>query len=106
MPRYTWADVNGNNRISDLYVEKASYLKVKNIQIGYTLPDAVLSKIGASNWRFYFSVENILTITKYSGADPEIGQISEGNPSPFDTGIDRGIYPQARIFRFGTSLSF
>ena len=100
-PRYTWIDVNNNYRVSDLYIESGSFLRVKNMQIGYTLPGNILERIGASTWRFYVSVENLLTFTKYTGADPEIGAMSS-----FDIGIDRGIYPAARTFRFGTTISF
>jgi TonB-dependent starch-binding outer membrane protein SusC len=101
IPRYTWSDVNLNYRVSDLYIESGSYLRLRNIQVGYTLPKSFLDRIGAGAWRFYVSVENLVTITGYSGADPEIG--AQGS---FDIGIDRGIYPAARTFRFGTSISF
>lgn len=101
IPRYTWIDVNNNYRVSDLYIEDGSYLRVKNVQIGYTLPSGILKRMGASTWRFYVSAENLLTFTKYTGADPEIGARSS-----FDIGIDRGIYPQARTWRLGTSISF
>ncbi len=100
-PRYTWIDVNNNYRVSDLYIEDGSYTKVKNVQLGYTLPDHFLSRIGSKTWRFYVSMENLFTFTKYSGADPEIGAMSS-----FDIGIDRGIYPQARTIRLGTTLTF
>lgn len=108
IPRYTWTDINNNYRISDLYIESGSYLKIKNIQFGYTVPTNILKKIKASNIRVYMSVENLYTFTKYNGADPEIGNglDSDGNKNSFDVGIDRGIYPQARTFRFGTSLTF
>lgn len=101
VPRYTWSDVNNNYRVSDLYIENGSYLRLKNIQIGYSLPRRVLNLINISAWRFYVSAENLLTYTKYKGADPEIGAMSS-----FDIGIDRGIYPQARTFRVGTSITF
>jgi TonB-dependent starch-binding outer membrane protein SusC len=101
VPRYTWIDVNNNNRISDLYIEDGSYTRIKNIQLGYSLPDHLLKRINASAWRFYISLENLLTLTRYSGADPEIGAMSS-----FDIGIDRGIYPQARTIRLGTSITF
>lgn len=100
-PRYTWIDINNNSRVSDLYVEDGSFVRIKNIQIGYTIPSQVLSRMGASVWRVYISGENIYTLTGYSGADPEIGALSS-----FDIGIDRAIYPQARTFRFGTTLTF
>ncbi|MBK6962455.1 MAG: TonB-dependent receptor [Bacteroidales bacterium] len=101
IPRYTWIDVNNNYRVSDLYIEDGSYLRIKNLQLGYTLPGNILKKIGASTWRFYVSAENLATITKYTGADPEIGARSS-----FDIGIDRGIYPQARTWRLGTTITF
>ena len=100
-PRYTWIDTNNNYRISDLYIEDGSYAKIKNLQVGYNLPDNYLKKIRASQWRFYLSFENLYTLTKYSGADPEIGAMSS-----FDIGIDRGIYPQARTVRLGTTITF
>jgi TonB-dependent starch-binding outer membrane protein SusC len=101
VPRYTWVDTNNNDRISDLYIEDGSFLRLKNIQIGYTIPRAVLNRIQANTWRVYISAENLITFTNYTGADPEIGAMSS-----FDIGIDRGIYPQARTFRLGTSISF
>ncbi|WP_258104081.1 TonB-dependent receptor [Marinoscillum sp. MHG1-6] len=107
-PRYTWIDTNNNERISDLYIEDGSFARLKNVQIGYNLPKGVLEKIGATNWRFYVSGENLLTFTNYSGADPEIGVMdgANGQKSAFNVGIDRGIYPQARTFRVGTTLTF
>jgi TonB-linked SusC/RagA family outer membrane protein len=101
IPRFTFLDVNNNYRVSDLYIEDGSFLRVKNIQIGYTLPASFLNRIKSTKWRFYISAENLFTFTKYTGTDPEIGALSS-----FDIGIDRGVYPQARTFRFGTSISF
>lgn len=101
IPRYTWADGNNNYRVSDLYVEDGDYLRLKNLQIGYTLPKKFLERIKSTAWRFYVSAENLVTITGYSGAEPEIGAISS-----LDIGIDRGVYPSAVTFRFGTSISF
>ncbi len=101
VPRYTWNDTNNNNRISDLYIEDGSFLRLKNIQIGYTIPGTVLNRIQADAWRIYISAENLFTLTNYTGADPEIGAMSS-----FDIGIDRGVYPQSRTFRLGTSITF
>jgi TonB-linked SusC/RagA family outer membrane protein len=101
IPRYTWLDVNNNYRISDLYIEDGSYIRLKNVQIGYTLPINILKKVRASTFRVYISGENLVTLTKYTGADPEIGAMSS-----FDIGIDRGIYPQPRTFRVGTTITF
>jgi hypothetical protein len=101
IPRYTWSDINNNYRVSDLYIEDGSFARVKNVQIGYTLPSRFLSKIKAQNWRIYLSAENLITFTNYTGADPEIGAFGS-----FDIGVDRGIYPQARTIRFGTGITF
>lgn len=98
IPRYTWSDVNNNYRISDLYIEDGSYMKVKNIQFGYNIPSQLLNRIVVKEWRWYISLENLYTFTKYTGVDPEIGG------GTFDSGIDRGVYPQARTIRFGTKV--
>ncbi len=100
-PRYTWVDVNNNYRISDLYIEDGDYLRLKNVQLGYNLPEELSNKFGASNFRVYFSGENLLTFTSYTGADPEIGALS-----PFDIGIDRGVYPLSKSYRFGLNVTF
>lgn len=101
IPRFTWIDTNHNYRVSDLFIEDGSFLRMRNLQIGYSIPSNLLNRIRATNWRIYVSVENLFTLTRYSGADPEIGAMS-----PFNAGIDRGVYPHARTFRIGTSLSF
>lgn len=98
-PRLTSNDVNGNfGSMSDFYLEKGDYLRLKVIQIGYTMPNAIMRKISSSKLRFYVTAENLLTLTNYTGYDPEIGG------GVF--GIDKGIYPQARSFIFGAQLQF
>jgi len=98
-PRLTNSDTNGNfGKPSDFYLEKGDYLRLKVIQLGYTLPSDVMSKIGAQKLRLYVTGENLLTLTDYTGYDPEIG----GNV----LGIDRGYYPQAQSFMFGVNLQF
>ncbi|HLN53974.1 MAG TPA: TonB-dependent receptor [Lentimicrobium sp.] len=94
-------DQNQNYRVSDLYIEDGSFVRLRNIQLGYTLPENLLKRINSENFRVFVSVENLLTLTKYTGADPEIGAFSS-----FDIGIDRGIYPQARTVRIGTTITF
>lgn len=101
LPRFTWIDINLNNRVSDLYIEDGSFIRLKNVQVGYTFPQSILTRVGATTFRIYLSAENLLTLTKYTGADPEIGAMSS-----FDIGIDRGVYPQARTFRIGTTITF
>ena len=98
-PRLSNADPNGNfGKFSDFYLENGDYVRFKTIQIGYTLPETAISKIGAQKMRFYITGENLLTLTDYTGFDPEIG----GNV----LGIDKGYYPQARSFMLGVNLQF
>jgi TonB-dependent starch-binding outer membrane protein SusC len=101
IPRYTWLDTNNNYRISDLYIEDGSFIRLKKPANRVYFLRRLLSRIRASNLRFYISVENLITLTRYTGPDPEIGAMSS-----FDIGIDRGIYPHARTYRLGTSISF
>lgn len=98
-PRLTTDDSNGNfSNMSDFYLEDGDYVRLKIVQLGYSLPTAVINQIGLQKLRLYVSAENLLTLTKYTGYDPEIG----GNVF----GIDRGYYPQARTFYFGANLQF
>ncbi|HCW08990.1 MAG TPA: SusC/RagA family TonB-linked outer membrane protein [Cytophagales bacterium] len=101
-PRLTTNDTNNNTRASDFYVESASYLRLRNIQLGYTLPTALMNKVNISQFRVYVSFDNLLTFTKYTGFDPEIGT----SGWILDTGIDKGFYPQLRTVSFGANLSF
>jgi len=102
-PRVTINDPNGNyNQPSDFYVEDAGYLRLKTLQLGYSLPDFIIERAKLSKARFYVSVDNLFTLTEYSGLDPEIGAYG-GN---LNIGIDRGFYPQARTFRVGANISF
>ncbi|MEI6274393.1 MAG: TonB-dependent receptor [Prolixibacteraceae bacterium] len=98
-PRLTSNDTNGNfGNMSDFYLEKGDYLRLKVMQLGYSLPNYMINKLGASKLRLYVSSENLLTLTKYSGYDPEIGG------GVF--GIDKGVYPQARSFMLGVQIQF
>jgi hypothetical protein len=100
IPRFSWSDDNGNWLSSDLYVNDDSYLRLKNIQIGYTLPSKLTRRAFVNSLRVYVAAENLLTFTKYEGFDPEVG--TSGGTS---IGIDRGCYPQARTFTFGINLN-
>ena len=100
-PRVTFIDSNNNNRASDRYIEDGSYLRIKNIQLGYSLPDSAVEKLGFSQIRAYMQVKNALTLTEYSGYDPEI---SVGGV--LNTGIDYGTYPQPRIWSLGMNFKF
>jgi len=98
-PRLTDADLNHDYTYnSSFYLEDGSYFRVKEIQLGYTLPKILTNKIGMQRARIYVNAENLVTFTKYTGFDPEIGG------GIFS--IDRGIYPQARSLMVGLSVGF
>ena len=86
--------------MSDLYIVDGSYLRLKNISLGYTLPRNLTRQISIERLRFFVMAENLVTWTKYWGFDPEI---SSGGKS---LGIDKGVYPQARIWTVGLNLTF
>ena len=86
---------------SDLMIFKGNYLKVKQLQLGYTLPGNLVSKAKMSKLRLYVSVENAFTFTDYPGVDPEVGATQVNS-----LGIDRGMYPYTRTFLFGVNVSF
>ena len=100
-PRVGINDPNNNNRVSDRFIEDGSYLRLKNIQIGYTLPKRLLNKFDISKVRVYASGQNLLTATKYTGYDPEIG-----TRGPLEIGIDRGFYPSSRTVLGGVQVTF
>lgn len=112
-PRVVEGDPNQNGRVSDYFVESGSYLRIKNIQIGYTIPKVFTDKWKMQDIRFFVASQNLLTFTKYSGLDPEIGRSNYnfGNgtnyPNPLEIGVDRGgTYPQARTWQFGINAKF
>lgn len=95
IPRTTFND-NGSSKKSSIFVEDASYVRLKNIELGYSLGTLnSISKLGVQNVRLYVSGQNLLTKTKYTGLDPESTDL-----------VDRGTYPQSRAFLFGTSVKF
>jgi TonB-linked SusC/RagA family outer membrane protein len=96
-PRLTnTIDYNRNYRISDFYIEDGSYLRLRNLQFAYTFPKKITGKLGLGSLKAYIGGYNLITITGYSGFDPEIG-----NESNTFMGIDRGSYPQARTYMAG-----
>lgn len=101
IPRLDAADYNNNNRLSDRYVENGSYLRLRNVQIGYTLPSSLVKKVMLQNVRVYLSGQNLFTISSYSGIDPEVGQSAS-----LARGIDYGIYPQSRVITGGINVTF
>jgi TonB-linked SusC/RagA family outer membrane protein len=98
-PRLTITDPNKNySQMSDFYLEDGDYLRLKITTLGYTLPAKWFGKVGVSKFRVYVTAENLFTLTKYTGYDPEVGG------GVF--GIDKGQYPQARTFLGGVQIQF
>jgi TonB-linked SusC/RagA family outer membrane protein len=88
---------NGASDVSNLYVEDGSYMRLKVMQLGYTLPKIITQKVFISRLRFFVQAENLFTLTKYTGLDPEVGTRN---------GFDGGTYPQARTWTFGMNVTF
>ena len=103
IPRVAYQEVNNYPFSSQFYVEDGSFMRLRNLQLGYTLPNSLTSVIGVTGVRVYVGAQNLFTITDYSGFDPEIG---DRNQSPLSSGIDYGNYPLPRTYRVGASINF
>lgn len=101
VPRVTTGPTR-NNVFSDFFVEDGSFVRIRNLQVGYTLPRTVSNQIKVQTVRFYISVNNLYTLTGYSGFDPDIGNFG----GPLAAGVDYGFYPQARTFMGGFNIKF
>lgn len=101
VPRAIFNDPNGNLKESDRFLENGNFLRMRQLQLGYTLPSSLTRKAYIDNVRFYVSAENLFTITNYTGVDPEFSRANVLN-----TGIDRLIYPFTRSFTIGAQLTF
>ena len=97
VPIISTSDNNGNFNASDFYIEDGSYLRIRNVTLGYSLPKSLTGKLKTGAIRVYATTNNLFTITNYSGFDPEIGMDNNG--------LDVGRYPQARSFIFGLSVN-
>ncbi len=106
IPRVALSDPNGNRQISDFFVEDADYLRLKTLTLGYTLPKPVSNSLGIEKLRLYFTGQNLLTFTGYSGFDPEIGESYPDSYGITELGVDRGQYPQPKTFIFGLNINF
>lgn len=109
VPRAVYSDPNGNLKESDRFLEKGDFIRLRQIQLGYTLPESLTKKIYIEKLRFYVSGENLLTWTNYSGVDPEFSRINtDSNPynNVLSAGVDNLIYPFTRSFTIGIQLSF
>ena len=98
-----YGDPNDNDRISDRYIEDGSYLRVKNISLGYTFPKRLLGKAKIESLRLYTNIQNLWTITGYSGYDPEVG-VSTTSANVY--GLDNGRYPSPTTYSVGVNLTF
>lgn len=105
VPRATFSGQSNNTQLSSRYVKDGSYLRLKNVQLGYSLPKDLLNKFTINTLRIYLSAQNLITFTKYNGLDPEVG-IDDSQDSPLDMGIDRGRYPSVRTISVGLDVNF
>jgi TonB-dependent starch-binding outer membrane protein SusC len=110
VPKLTSGTPNGETETNSYFVEDGSYLRLKNLQLGYTLPKMMLDKVGIERVRFYVQGQNLLTFTKYSGLDPELSLRSfsagDARTTNLDIGVDRGSYPVAKTLLVGVNLTF
>nr|WP_320021134.1 TonB-dependent receptor [uncultured Draconibacterium sp.] len=101
-PRLSITDLNFNTRTSDAWIKKGDFLKISNIQVGYTLPNNIAKSLKMSGARVYASVQNLATFSSYNKyGDPEVGQ-----GSVLYTGLDTGRYPTPRTYTFGVNIKF
>jgi len=108
VPRAISSDPNQNARPSNRFLEDGSYLRLKNVMLSYTIPDKSLQSITkgiVSNFKIYVSAQNILTFTKYTGFDPEVGNRAPGSSS-LTNGIDYAVYPQPKAYQVGITANF
>lgn len=103
MPRAVFQDPNNNRRVSDRFVEDASYVRLKNVTFGYTFPTKLLEKIKMRSARIYVTGQNLLTFTNYSGFDPEVSTFGETNTA---AGTDFLTFPQSRSLIVGLNIGF
>lgn len=105
LPRNSYDAPTSNRFFSSDYIQNASFLRLRNVALGYTLPAAVASKARMTNARIYVSAQNLFTLTDYTGYDPEVGSAQTGIRA-LTSGVDYGRYPRARMFTFGISTQF
>lgn len=103
IPRANFSDPNDNRRISDRYIEDGSFVRLRNVTLGYQLQNAFIKKINLTSAKVYVSGQNLLTFTNYSGYDPEVGSF---NQNPLINGVDNGRYPSARSLTVGFNANF
>ncbi len=99
-PRVT-TEATRNNEFSDYYVEDGSFARLRNLQLGFTFPDAMMQRMKVNSLRIYLAANNLVTFTRYQGFDPDLG-----SSSVLSSGVDYGLYPQAKTFMAGVNLKF
>jgi hypothetical protein len=100
-PKQSLVQTPSSSNFSDYYVEDASYIRIQNVQLGYSFSQNLISKIGIEKLRLYISANNLYTFTNYSGYDP-----SASSGSPIGAGVDKGFYPVAKTYLLGVNLKF
>jgi len=103
VPRATGSDPNNNRRVSDRFIEDGSFIRIKNITLGYNVPKSTLRRWKVKSLRLYASTQNLMTWTNYSGYDPEIGSF---NQNPLINGVENGRYPISRNYTVGLNVNF
>jgi len=107
IPRAVLQDPNGNSRESTRFLEPGDFVRLRQLQLGYTLPQRALGAIRSENLRLYISGQNLFTWTKYSGIDPEFSPSANGGtPSVLNTGVDRYIFPFTKSYSLGLQFTF
>lgn len=107
LPRLSWSGAQNNKITSTRFLEDGSYLRLKNVQLGYNLPKKFTTKMNIGSARLYVSGQNLLTFTKYTGLDPEIAtSANAGGEGAKAAGIDWGTYPSSRILTVGINVNF
>lgn len=107
VPALSTKDANNELRPSTYFIENGAYLRLKNVQLGYTLPADLAKKIHAAKLRVFLQGQNLATFTKYTGLDPEVGmQNYSSDNRNLDMGVDRGLYPNSRTYTFGLGVTF
>ena len=91
---------------SSYYLENGSYLRIKNIQLSYDLPESLLKRVGIERFKVYLQGQNLFTFTKYTGLDPEINLRNYDPNNDRQMGVDEGAYPVAKVFLIGANLTF
>jgi len=107
LPKINASDGVSGAVVSSYFLEDGSYLRLSNVQLTYSIPDNIMKKIGFTGAQLYVQGQNILTVTKYTGMDPDINiRTSENNNQDFHMGIDEGAYPVAKQYLFGVRVKF